>query len=174
MFLTKYSPLIRDEHDIVSDVSLTVNCMRKFWSKTDEAAACFRCCIPPCDRSTAVENELAGVFKMFNSKNASWKRFFFNGNKSKKFERQAGPSNFQLTSRGGSEDGSRCYYRFCVFSVLHHPILLHHSFPSSFPLNPETCTFERKVIKITNTLKHSLLFICKKYCTYTQARSSST
>jgi hypothetical protein len=53
--------------------------MRKFWSKTDEAAACFRCCIPLCDRSTVVENELAGVFKMFNSKNASWKwmHFFF-------------------------------------------------------------------------------------------------
>jgi len=54
--------------------------MRGFWNQTDEAAACFRCCIPLCDRSTVVEDELAGVFRMFESKNASWKQmdsFFF-------------------------------------------------------------------------------------------------
>ena len=70
----KYKEAQWDERDKVSDDSSTVNCMREFWSKTDEAAACFRCCAALCDSSAVVENELAGVFKTFRSKNASWKQ----------------------------------------------------------------------------------------------------
>ena len=51
----------------ISDVSSTIDCMGEFWSKTDEAAACFRCCVPVCDRSVMVENQLAGVFNPYTA-----------------------------------------------------------------------------------------------------------
>jgi hypothetical protein len=47
---------------------------------------------------------------------------------------------------------------------------LHHSSPSSFPLNPETCTFEKKVIKINNTLKqYKLKIVPFSYCLFVKS-----
>ena len=165
----KYKEAQWDERDKVSDDSSTVNCMREFWSKTDEAAACFRCCAALCYSSAVVKNELAGVFKMFRSKNASLKT---NGciflkmktNQRISYVRQVLP----VSSWHPEEEvkiGSRCYYRFRVLSLLHHPIPLHHSSPFSSPLSSETCMLERKIIKFTSTLiQHKLKIVSFSYC----------
>jgi len=47
--------------------------MNEIWNKTDETAACFRHITPVSD-GYMVENELAGVFNVFKSKNSSWKQ----------------------------------------------------------------------------------------------------
>ena len=74
-----------------------------------------------------LKNELAGVFKMFKSKIASWKQmdafFKLKTNQRNSYVRQALPA-----SRWHPEEEVK-KAAFCVFSALHHPILLHHSSP---------------------------------------------